>query len=760
MRLPAAPSSTTTDAVFTAYQKTVKGKPVDREEEAPKWVPRNDDSLFVSVLRSMLLFKEGGGEGGKEDAFGIMAQRLKDAAQRYGKTPLRLKWTPSKKSERESSSVEIEDVRRLRAIVAAHVHENFVWYYKHHRSVYADLWNGILEWTPYNPESGVGMAAHKKSTDRWRERTQKLISLDSTSAYLRDALSAALKYDAEGKGECTERCLDAIRDFREDASHIRHEVRDALVITIETPYQEAPTLVLDALADLLGVHIDLYFQEQVTLDAVAAKGAECTESYGPSRDDDTALQRLKTQYNKVDIDDFPLFDVVVMAFEQEQQMFYGYSIPVRAEVKLNARTPALEEDGYDDALLEFYVALENGEVLGDLPTFVDPCVEGAQDPNQAAALVRAQLMEGDEGEEGEKGEEGEEGDSQATGDDPNDSDYEQPQDGDAGDGVGDDDDAGDAGDDADADAGGDDDAPQVESGSSGPSVPIRLRPFANADYRMGQHDAPISVEQEQWAKARLRKAHAHFLAHVSSRKGYGCIMLMQDPHGDASVPILAPTGGEAAKSKETNRRIWARLKASPLSQVVNLTEFIENEFDHKLRNRISADRGATYQANQRDFAEEEKGSEAYNLAKAWLESHYLDKRKQLGLFTALRLVNSANLPFAGNSEGGWVALLTWWKRLRDAAEAAGVAETGWEMDREEGKWLCRTHYAANSDDAHVNDASTRRWRSLWEFLNALRGRLGRSSPETLSAIERLTEDTTFQESTSWASLGYQVELGS
>ena len=70
---------------------------------------------------------------------------------------------------------------------------------------------------------------------------------------------------------------------------------------------------------------------------------------------------------------------------------------------------------------------------------------------------------------------------------------------------------------------------------------------------MQGNDAPISKEQEEWAKERMKKAHAHYVAHVSSRKGYGRIMLMQASAGDPSAFTSAPTGGEAAKSFELNR---------------------------------------------------------------------------------------------------------------------------------------------------------------------------------------------------------------
>jgi hypothetical protein len=291
-------------------------------------------------------------------------------------------------------------------------------------------------------------------------------------------------------------------------------------------------------------------------------------------------------------------------------------------------------------------------------------------------------------------------------------------------------------------------------------VPIRLRPFANADYRMGMHEAPISEEQEAWVKARIRKLHKHFLGHVSSRKGYGCIMLMQDPLGDPSMPTLAPTGGEAAESKETSRQNWARLKASPLPHVVTLTERIEEEFGIPLRERISEDRRGPHTDAQQIIKTTKKGSPEWEEANEWLELHAKDKRKQVGLGLALRLAVNENLPFVANEEGGWVALLAWWKLLHDAADQVGVGQKGWRKDSEEGKWLCRTYSTIRSQDKHYKDAQTRMWQGLWDFLNALYGWSQANSEPTISAVERLTADAAFEESVSWGSLGYRVDLGS
>ena len=757
MLLPQPAPGSTTDAVFEAYQKdAVQGKPVGDDRHTPMWVPQNDDSLFVSVLRSMMLLKKE-----EPEAFKITVQRLKDAATRYGKTPLRLVWSVIKKMGTDASTPEIEDVRRLRAIVAAHVREHFVSYYKHHLSNYEEIWNaygeGMLGWEPYDPESGMDEEVHKQETARWQERVQKLIDLDSTSAYIIDGLGTALRYWAEDNDECVAKCLQVLRGFYEEVAYTQHEIRDALVIAIETPYQDVPTLVLDALADLLGVHIDLYQQEQGEIGAAFSNEAVCVESYGPSRDNEEELKGLKAQYNQAGLYDFPLFDVLMMEYTQEQQMFYSYSIPDSMEVGAGKRTPALEQDNDDDAVLQFYAALQNDDPLEDLPTFVDPCV------NQAA-LVGAQPMDDsqkpDDDDDDDDEDDGDDEDD--NDDDPNDPDYDQAQGGDRDDDEADGHDDDENGEEEEEEEEEDEEeanALQNATATREPSVPIRLQPFAKTDYRMQGNDAPISKEQEEWAKQRMKKAHAHYVAHVSSRKGYGRIMLMQDSVGDPSASTSAPTGGEAAKSKELNRQSWMRLKASPLPQVVALTERIEEEYSIKLGEDISANR-LLHKVYQDERNAAERGSEEWKDAAEWLDLFAKDKRKYEGLLMAVRLVANDKLPFAANEEGGWVAILAWWKLLHDAADQPGVREKAWNVDRDKGRWLCRTYSIINSEDKHKEDKPTRLWRGLWEFLNSLYGWSRDNSQPTFDAVARLASDATFAESVSWASLGYRVNLGS
>ena len=103
-----------------------------------------------------------------------------------------------------------------------------------------------------------------------------------------------------------------LRGFYEEVAYTQHEIRDALVIAIETPYQDVPTLVLDALADDLGVHIDLYQQEQDEIGAAFSNEAVTRRATGRSSRQRGRMKGLKAQYNQAGLYDFPLSDVLMM----------------------------------------------------------------------------------------------------------------------------------------------------------------------------------------------------------------------------------------------------------------------------------------------------------------------------------------------------------------------------------------------------------------------------------------------------------------
>ena len=85
---------------------------------------------------------------------------------------------------------------------------------------------------------------------------------------------------------------------------------------------------------------------------------------------------------------------------------------------------------------------------------------------------------------------------------------------------------------------------------------------------------------------------------------------------------------------------------------------------------------------------------------------------------------------------------------------------GWRKDSEEGKWLCRTYSVIHSTSKHYKDVQTRMWQGLWDILNTLYVWSQDSSQPTFDAVERLAADAAFEESVSWASLGYRIDLGS
>ena len=54
---------------------------------------------------------------------------------------------------------------------------------------------------------------------------------------------------------------------------------------------------------------------------------------------------------------------------------------------------------------------------------------------------------------------------------------------------------------------------------------------------------------------------------------------------------------------------------------------------------------------------------------------------------AVRLVANDKLPFAANEEGGWVAMLAWWKQQATPRTHPGVQEKAWNVYRDKGRYF-------------------------------------------------------------------------
>ena len=194
-----------------------------------------------------------------------------------------------------------------------------------------------------------------------------------------------------------------------------------------------------------------------------------------------------------------------------------------------------------------------------------------------------------------------------------------------------------------------------------PSEPIRLRPFAKSDYLL--REAPMSVEQEDWAKGRMRTAHDYFIEHMASRPGYGEIMLMLDPEDGAATSQYQPTGGEAAAAKDENKKIWAWLKGLPTAG--DLSTQIEAGLASAIVQTISVKRGEYMDLYKRVMEQSNDERERQD-ATDWNEGYKDAKRWREGMQMALRLMWGV-AAFNQNSNGPWVALLAWWLRLRAKA---------------------------------------------------------------------------------------------
>ena len=288
-----------------------------------------------------------------------------------------------------------------------------------------------------------------------------------------------------------------------------------------------------------------------------------------------------------------------------------------------------------------------------------------------------------------------------------------------------------------------------------PSVPIRLRPFAEPDYVL--REVAMSEEQEEWARGRMRDAHNHIIEHLSSRPGYGEIVLMTDPMDDALAEQYAPTGGETAAVKDDNKRNWAWLKGH--DKVGDLSLRMESSLASEIVQTIS------YKTQEHlkyyKAARESSDPNERERAKEWLEQFKEDKRRRDGMQMALRLMYRVPA-FRNHDAGPWVALLAWWLRLYDKAQMHPPPAHGGRAtaDNAHGRELCMMHSDTKSTGASWRESATKKyWDGLWDFMDHLVFWLQTNAPAVYAAAEGLSNDATFIEDTSWVNLGVRLKAG-
>ena len=791
------PCASTTDAVFQTHQ-TKNGSHKATMRDIVR-VPQDGDSLFASVLHAMQSVEQDDvSVGGRVRK--LMRERLASmavehrllTADQQGDAP-NLRWRPSTTGRlgKVATDAVTKDASRLRRIVAAHVNAHFTDYYRQQMQtsmaeLYKPYTEGVIGWTS---------EASEAETAQWRKVAQQMAELASTSAPIRDGLVAALKYQAEGNDDCAEECLAWLEAFFENPKNVRHEIRDALVITIATPNADTPTLVLNALADILGLYIDLYQMDFSPMGAPAA----CVESYGPENDADlvAAYREARGQ------DGLPLLKLLAIQYGSPNETFYSYMDSDPGSVRLGERTP-MDPMNIDspDPLLKFYKAVEENRPLPKLVGFVDTCaMDDAQD-QQSAFASRAQQPDeteqveetGDESDErqsderqSDESQSDESQSSESQGDDPSytpprsnirggdddeeedddddddaddDDEEEEEEDGRAADGGGSD--GGDGGDGGQGDGLGEAvgttvEAQQQPSNSDARvSIPIRLREVEEADYYM--KDALMSMEQAEWATERMGSAHKSFIEHMSSRTGYGEVMLMQPPLLDPTTIVQKPTGSEIASSKRDAVQVWNALLADErtkeVAQLLQDELISDIEADLALTSDNAKQWRTTVGNRVRNSPEGSNAQEEFTHAAEGLQDHQGNIRLQSGYKQALRLAANVDA-FRNHEAGGLIALFAWWHRLNEDLNSEGVPESA-RADRliDPGQILCERYSEVRSATATwVTEKTKRFWRGMWAFMEKVDIWLDGNAPDGMrERVNTLAVDDAFATATDWPAL--------
>ena len=287
-----------------------------------------------------------------------------------------------------------------------------------------------------------------------------------------------------------------------------------------------------------------------------------------------------------------------------------------------------------------------------------------------------------------------------------------------------------------------------------PAVPIRLGPFAEPDYVL--REVVMSEEQEEWARDRMRNAHAHIIEHLSSRPGYAEIMLMTDPTGDALAEQYVPTGGETAAVKDNNKQNWAWLKSH--EKVGELSRQMEGDLARDIVQTISIKRhdSPKYHKIKRESNDDAERAEAEDWLREWRD----DKKRRDGMQMALRLMYGVSA-FRNHDAGPWVALLAWWLRLDDRAQLQPppADEARSTVDDAQGRELCFMHSNTKSTGPWLESASKKYWDGLWVFMDRLYYWLRQDHQSVINEAVALKNDPAFTEETSWANLGVRLNAG-
>ncbi len=390
----AHPSVTPTDVVYqmrslTMQETTEEGNVIQVEN----WVkigsgpildvPDDGDCLIYCILRSMRAWSRAA--PAQSGPLSVAKQRLDAFAQSYNLPLVDLDFDvpadPLRSGEAEKTSA-----RHLRALMARHLHENFLRFYDaspEDREQFEQGYRNLVTWFErrerfiLGEKMDVRMAKAERISRRLSILTQ-LKDLPTTSPFVKSGLERALEAANQEPPDhsCIKDCLDMLRERYDEAGGInrRSETRDAAVIMTKTEREWTYDTSVHVLADLLGVYVDYYqYQgnELAWTDSVHAGG------YGPTLTDEER-NALATQYaaHSVPPGYLPRFVVV------KSPVHYRYQIPddgsyldnmaARKDVRLDASGNVRALD--DDFVHMYHAALAQGERWrDDDDDFDDPC---------------------------------------------------------------------------------------------------------------------------------------------------------------------------------------------------------------------------------------------------------------------------------------------------------------------------------------------------------------------------------------------------
>ena len=275
--------------------------------------------------------------------------------------------------------------------------------------------------------------------------------------------------------------------------------------------------------------------------------------------------------------------------------------------------------------------------------------------------------------------------------------------------------------------------------------PIRLPMHVAAEYAAQNY--LTTPHQEQWAKERMLAAHTNFIEHISNRYGYGRVVLMQDVPNDQGGAQVTKTS--AAQSSQRSKQLYDELKRR-LPSMVDLTEELYDAYKEAQTRatKMKKEKDRLGRANMKDSEEYKDANEEYNDRNMYAT----------GFRTAMYVLigDDSHSPFLYD-EGGWFAMLAWWKQRFEASQAAtaeGMDEENEQpaaVESDYGTVLCM-RYAGSASQAKKSseqDSARRKWNALWYFLALAFESL---DAEQRGKVERIKTAKTF----TWEELGVEL----